>query len=560
MPWRYWPTSELQKEICRHDDQLLRKLEEIIPVLQSKDVVDETFYHKKNLIKLIASFSPSNIFASKSFMEKCLRYLPPEELHRLASKIGTHCNTHNFSETVKNILQRHWKDHSFSTAFLEFFELPKHFATPEKFTPVSREDMLPASPDHPLKINAPYKTLKEYQATIFFKALKKLETNFSRFIIQMPTGTGKTRTAVEIASHAINSQSAGGTVVWLAHSEELCEQAFQCFRDIWAHIGKKPIGLCRVWGTHPLPQLTATPLFIIASFQKLYATLRNNEEYLRLLGERTNLIIVDEAHKATAPTYKATLQSLLCASAKVLGLTATPGRTLMTETKELADFFFEDIITAGGNGDGDGESIAYFRKEKILSETIHEPLYTNLDYTLSPSDLKALENHFDFPAGFLEGLGADSLRNVEIMKRLLEIYSTDSSTLFFACSIKHSQFISALATYFGIPSAHLDGSTPPNRRTAVIEDFKQRKIKLLCNYGVLSTGFDAPNTDCVFITRPTASAVLYSQMIGRGLRGPAVGGTSECRIVDVRDNIIGFGGHEKVYEAFAEYWIPEELS
>ena len=77
---------------------------------------------------------------------------------------------------------------------------------------------------------------------------------------------------------------------------------------------------------------------------------------------------------------------------------------------------------------------------------------------------------------------------------------------------------------------------------------------MLCNFGILSTGFDAPNTDTVFITRPTNSAVLYSQMIGRGMRGPAVGGTATCNVIDVIDNIIGYGDSDKVYRYFDEYW------
>ena len=58
----------------------------------------------------------------------------------------------------------------------------------------------------------------------------------------------------------------------------------------------------------------------------------------------------------------------------------------------------------------------------------------------------------------------------------------------------------------------------------------------------------------MFISRPTTSPVLYSQMIGRGLRGPAVGGTVSCRIIDVRDNIIGYGNQDRIYDLFEGYW------
>ena len=58
---------------------------------------------------------------------------------------------------------------------------------------------------------------------------------------------------------------------------------------------------------------------------------------------------------------------------------------------------------------------------------------------------------------------------------------------------------------------------------------------VLCNYGILTTGFDAPKTSCAVITRPTSSLVLYSQMVGRAIRGEKVGGNKEAEIVTVVD-------------------------
>ena len=77
---------------------------------------------------------------------------------------------------------------------------------------------------------------------------------------------------------------------------------------------------------------------------------------------------------------------------------------------------------------------------------------------------------------------------------------------------------------------------------------------MLVNYGVLTTGFDAPNTNAVVITRPTTSLVLYSQMIGRGIRGPKMGGTKECIIVDIEDNIINLPSEQTAFNYFNSHW------
>lgn len=91
-------------------------------------------------------------------------------------------------------------------------------------------------------------------------------------------------------------------------------------------------------------------------------------------------------------------------------------------------------------------------------------------------------------------------------------------------------------------------------RRRIVDGFRTGEYDVLFNYGVLSTGFDAPRIKTIIITRPTASIVLYSQMIGRGLRGPKMGGSEICNLIDIKDNYTNFGGVEDVYTFFEEYW------
>ena len=78
---------------------------------------------------------------------------------------------------------------------------------------------------------------------------------------------------------------------------------------------------------------------------------------------------------------------------------------------------------------------------------------------------------------------------------------------------------------------------------------------MLINYGVFTTGFDDPKINCIVVARPTYSVVLYSQMIGRGLRGPKNNGTEDCLIVDVLDNILNQPDIEIACNFFANEWI-----
>lgn len=78
---------------------------------------------------------------------------------------------------------------------------------------------------------------------------------------------------------------------------------------------------------------------------------------------------------------------------------------------------------------------------------------------------------------------------------------------------------------------------------------------VLVNYGILSTGFDVPDISAVVITRPTSSIVLYSQMLGRGMRGTAAGGSDHFIVLDIRDNNDNFGEVNEVYNHFESLWL-----
>ena len=106
-----------------------------------------------------------------------------------------------------------------------------------------------------------------------------------------------------------------------------------------------------------------------------------------------------------------------------------------------------------------------------------------------------------------------------------------------------------------ISNALVIGDMTPGDREKAIADFKDRNcaVNFLINFEVLTTGFDSTNIQCVFITRPTQSIVLYSQMLGRGLRGPKMGGNEECLLVDIKDNL-GKYDADMAFNHFDAYW------
>ncbi|MEQ8552136.1 MAG: DEAD/DEAH box helicase [Cyclobacteriaceae bacterium] len=526
---------------------VLDRLERIIPVIKGDKTDPNEIYRKETLVKIFSSFSNSTLFKNQEFLRELLLTTPEGTIDQLCSSTKTKSDGISFENKVDALLKRGWNNFDFCSKFLEAAELP------ESFLPVKQEPFI-AEEDCPPP-RAPFKTLKEYQAGIFQKSAELIDILNSRFIIQMPTGSGKTRTSMEIIADVLCKKPEGGIVFWLAHSEELCEQAVQCFKEVWEHIGNKTVKLFRVWDKGNLSFTFPESAFMVGGFQKLHSLLRRNQVPFDHLRKRIDLLVIDEAHKVLAPTYLEVTRALMGENTRMIGLTATPGRHIddLEENKRLSDFFLNKIITISSP---DNKSvIQYLRERKVLSKAVFDPLVTNINYELDDKQKKHLETFYDFPEGLLKTIGSDDVRNLEIVKRIDKEYTQGKpQIIFFACSLEQSKFICSLLVYMGYKAAHVDGGTEKPMRQKLIDDFKNGKIQIICNFGVLSTGFDAPKTDVVFIARPTRSIVLYSQMIGRGLRGSAIGGTEKCKIITVRDNITGLPDEDDIFDYFDEYF------
>lgn len=532
-------------------EELLDRLAILGPVLLGENSDPTVLYRKTNLLKVVSAFGPSQRMKNPAFMRTLLDSLPPGVIDDLVQATNVVPQSPAFSDKRDALLARGWNDKDFCTDFVAAAHLPPSFL-PSFAAVVPGEELVAAA-------SVPFKRLKNYQQPIHARAREALKPPRARFVIQMPTGSGKTRTAMELICDTLNDAGGTGMVVWLAHAEELCEQAIECFREVWSHLGLSSCRVVRVYGQHGLSAtVEARTTFIVAGFQKLHRSLTVHPERVQRLADSLALLTIDEAHKVMAPTYEEVAKALIGANTRVIGLTATPGRGADNElgNTRLADFFFERVI---GLEAPEGESVlGHLRRIGVLSHARMDRLRTSVSFSLTASQRSSLELNLDYPAGFLATLGDDDLRNIEIVRRLKSVCDGGSRVLFFACSVDHSRFVCAILLYLGIKAAHVDGATQPRDRGAVIQAFRSGEVQVLCNYGILSTGFDAPKTDVVFIARPTRSIVLYSQMIGRGLRGPAIGGTRECRIINVIDNIVGLPDNEEIYDYFEDYWLAEE--
>jgi superfamily II DNA or RNA helicase len=182
-----------------------------------------------------------------------------------------------------------------------------------------------------------------------------------------------------------------------------------------------------------------------------------------------------------------------------------------------------------------------------------EPLTYDRPFVLTAAEKKQIETFDEFPEAAAHRMGEDERRN-ETIVRAVSIYASKGQVLLFANSVWHASHLAALLQLRGSQAASVHAGTETAARQYFIRQFQGGKLKVLCNYGVLITGFDAPKTDVIVISRPVFSPVRYMQMVGRGLRGEKNGGTATCRVVTVLDNIIEYSDRLAHHTYFTPYF------
>lgn len=428
------------------------------------------------------------------------------------------------------------------------------------------------------------KPLLPFQLEVKRKLKKTLYAVGGRANLTLPTGGGKTRVAVEAIRewladrHAMLPQFAPGkTVVWLAHTEELCEQAFACFKQVWqASTSASPLHLIRFWGSYSTKLATANfdlrhflsnPSVLVSTPQRMLNDLERTGD--RRLGDAfrhaVGAIFIDEAHRAGAPTYKKIMDALRTSDspAPVIGLTATPYCKEYLEAadrgvEELQAIFKQLIEPSITLGDDPRQALEEFGVLAIPKpQTIRTHTSIRLDSTTTPHPLdEAAIERLDLQLA--KQAAKDASRRRAILGHLVPIArDPQNSILYFGPSVLDAESMALLLRDEGIAAAVVSGRTRASARREIIERFKAGKIRVLCNCEVLTVGFDAPRVTHLMMARPTVSRVLYEQILGRGLRGPMFGGTETCVVIDCEDDFPN-GRPELGYQAFRRIWRCEE--
>ena len=352
------------------------------------------------------------------------------------------------------------------------------------------EDYLPTQQGRALK--ADQLELREYQQEALDSLAAMRQNRETIALLYHATGTGKTVTAV------MDAKRCGGRVLFVAHTMELVNQAHNTFCDLWPEVSV---------GKYADNLKEPDAHVVCGSIQSVALNLEQFRE------DAFDYLIIDEAHHASADTYQKVLAYFK--PQFTLGLTATPERA---DDINILDIFKNtahklDIQTAVEIG-----ALVPVRCIRI---------HTNIDMT------KVRFNSVQYNIRDLDVKICVTERNQLIVDTWLD-YVKDKRTVVFCASVKHAEQIAELFRKAGVAAIAVSGSMKTSERNEQLAKFASGEIKVLCACDLLNEGWDCPQTEVLFMARPTMSKVLYTQQLGRGMR--TLEGKDHLMVFDFVDN------------------------
>lgn len=320
-------------------------------------------------------------------------------------------------------------------------------------------------------------------------ALERETYGRTRNLVVAATGTGKTVIAALDYRRRCETLGRKPRLLFVAHRAEILRQSLLTFRAVL-----RGQGFGEEWVDSRRP----------SDFEHVFASIQSlsRADLDRFPPDHFEFVIVDEFHHAAAPTYERLLRRL---NPDILvGLTATPERA-------------------------DGESILHWFGDHIAAElriwdAIDRGLLVPFQY-FGVSDGTDLRNvrwvRGRYDERELEGLYTGNHLRVnlilnEVAKRIRSV--REMRALGFCVGVQHAEFMADSFNRAGIPATVVTGSTSTDDRKSAIERLRDRELNVLFSVDVFSEGVDIPEVDTVLLLRPTQSATVFLQQLGRGLR------------------------------------------
>ena len=322
-----------------------------------------------------------------------------------------------------------------------------------------------------------------------------------RNLVVAATGTGKTVVAALDYRQLCGRTGEDLSLLFVAHREEILDQSLATFRAVLhdGSFGEKHGGGRVAEGRH-----------VFAMIQSL-----RHSQLDQIAPEAFDVVVVDEFHHAKAASYDRLLNHLT--PRELLGLTATPERM---DGRDVTEWFDHRIAV-----------------ELRLWEAIDQGFLVPFQYfgVADGTDLRDLPwRRGGYATEELSNLLTnDDLRVAKLLEAVRRIVLDPSSmrALGFCVSREHAHYMARKFAEAGLQSVALTGDDAPASRRKTLRDLQAGRIRCVFSVEVLGEGVDVPDVDCLLLLRPTASATVFTQQLGRGLRRAE--GKSHLTVIDL---------------------------
>lgn len=309
-----------------------------------------------------------------------------------------------------------------------------------------------------------------------------------RNLVVAATGTGKTVVAA-LDYRRLCVEASRPTLLFVAHRAEILDQSVRMYREV---LGDHSFGELYVGGTRP------------ERWRHVFASVQSLHSYgvTTIPPDAFDIVVIDEFHHAEASTYRAILDHLH--PAELLGLTATPERA---DGVDVRSFF-------------DGRTAAELRLWDALADDLLCPFHyfgisdgtdlRGIQWSRGRYDPQALSNVFT---------GNDARARLVLLQIRDKIADPGRMrALGFCVSVAHADYMTRVFVRSGIPAACVTGETRADERATALRNLRERSINVVFTVDVFNEGVDLPDVDTVLFLRPTESATVFLQQLGRGLR------------------------------------------
>ena len=311
-----------------------------------------------------------------------------------------------------------------------------------------------------------------------------------RNLVVAATGTGKTVVAaLDYRSFCNRSTASQPSLLFVAHRKEILEQSIRTYREVLAD---QNFGELYFGGARP------------ERWKHVFASVQSLSSYgiENIPPDAYDVVVIDEFHHAQASTYRRILDHLR--PKELLGLTATPERG---DGMDVRSFF-------------DGRTAVELRLWDALSAELLCPFHYFA--VADGTDLRAVswkQGRYD-ETELSEVYTGDTKRAAIVLAQVGDKILNPGAmrALGFCVSVAHAHFMADAFTEAGIPARAVSGSTSPNEREQALLDLRAQKVNVLFAADLFNEGLDLPDVDTILFLRPTESATIFLQQLGRGLR------------------------------------------